>query len=125
MRARIGLAAFLNQPIIPHGHHQDCAGGLDLLAHVANEINSLGEVIWSDLTSISRSNYLTRRVAETLFVKMLSRRISVQLDESVKEIVVERPWINAGRRSGTTCLPARRSQFFRRPIRTRELRCLL
>ncbi len=87
------LAAFLNQPIIPHGHHQDCAGGLDLLAHVANEINSLGEVIWSDLTSISRSNYLTRRVAETLFVKMLSRRISVRLDESVKEIVVERPWI--------------------------------
>jgi hypothetical protein len=87
------LAAFLNQPIIPHGHHQDCAGGLDLMAHVANEINSLGEVVWSDLTSISRSNYLTRRVAETLFVKMLSRRISVQLDESVKEIVIERPWI--------------------------------
>jgi hypothetical protein len=87
------LAAFLNQPIIPHGHHQDCAGGLDLLAHVANEINSLGKVIWSDLTSISRSNYLTRRVADTLVVKMLSRRISVPLDGTVREIVVERPWI--------------------------------
>ena len=87
------LAAFLNQPIIPHGHHQDCAGGLDLLAHVANEINSLGKVIWSDLTSISRSNYLTRRVADPLVVKMLSRRISVPLDGTVREIVVERPWI--------------------------------
>ncbi len=87
------LAAFLNQPIIPHGHHQDCAIGLDLLAHVANEINSLGEVVWSDLTSISRSNYLTRRAADTLFVKMLSRRISIPLDGTVREIVVERPWI--------------------------------
>jgi hypothetical protein len=87
------LAAFLNQPIIPHGHHQDCAGGLDLLVHVANEINSLGEVIWSDMTSISRSNYLTRRVGETLFVKMLSRRITLPLDGTVEEIVIERPWI--------------------------------
>ena len=87
------LAAFLNQPIIPHGHHQDCAGGLDLLTHVANEINSLGEVIWSDMTSISRSNYLTRRVADTLFVRMLSRRIAIPVDDSVHEIVVERPWM--------------------------------
>jgi hypothetical protein len=87
------LAAFLNQPIIPHGHHQDCAGGFDLLAHVASEINSLGEVIWSDMTSISRSNYLTRREPETLFVKMLARRVAVPLDGSVQVIVVERPWI--------------------------------
>lgn len=87
------LAAFLNQPIIPHGHHQDCAGGFDLLAHVASEINSLGEVIWSDMTSISRSNYLTRRESETLFVKMLARRVAVPLDGAVQEIVVEQPWI--------------------------------
>jgi hypothetical protein len=87
------LAAFLNQPIIPHGHHQDCAGGFDLLAHVASEINSLGEVIWSDMTSISRSNYLTRREPERLFAKVLARRVTVPLDGSVQEIVVERPWI--------------------------------
>jgi hypothetical protein len=87
------LAAFLNQPIIPHGHHQDCAGGLDLLARVAADINSLGKVVWSDMTSISRSNYLTRRSGGTLIVKMLARRIVLPLDESVQEIVVERPWI--------------------------------
>ena len=90
------LAAFLNQPIIPHGHHLDCATGFDLLAHVASEINSLGEVIWSDMTSISRSNYLTRRESETLFVKMLARRVAVPLDGTVQEIVVERPWIAPG-----------------------------
>jgi hypothetical protein len=87
------LAAFLNQPIIPHGHHQDCAGGMDLLAQVAGEINGLGEVVWTDMTSISRSNYLTRRIGSTLVVKMLARRIALPLDEGVQEIVVERPWM--------------------------------
>lgn len=90
------LAAFLGQPIIPHGHHQDCAKGLDMLVAAANSINSLGKVIWTDMATISRSNYLTRRTNGTLTVKMLSRRITLPMDEDVKEIVIERPWISAG-----------------------------
>ena len=90
------LAAFLNQPIIPHGHHQDCANGLDWLSHAADSINSLGKVIWSDMTSLSRSNYLTRRVDGTLAVRMLARRITLAVDKEVKELVVERPWIADG-----------------------------
>jgi len=90
------LAAFLNQPIIPHGHHQDCSNGLDLLSNVASNINGLGKVVWSDMTSLSRSNYLTRRMQGTLAVKMLARRITLPMDEGVKEIIVERPWISDG-----------------------------
>ena len=90
------LAAFLNQPIIPHGHHRDCADGLDLLSNAANSINSLGKVIWSDMASLSRSNYLTRRANGTLTVKMLARRITIPVSGNVKEIVVERPWISTG-----------------------------
>ena len=88
------LAAFLGQPIIPHGHHQDCARGLDLLAAAANSINSLGKVVWTDMATISRSNYLTRRTNGTLVVKMLSRRITLPVSGDVKEMVIERPWIS-------------------------------
>jgi hypothetical protein len=88
------LAAFLNQPIIPHGHHQDCAKGLGLLDSAAASINGLGKVIWSDMASLSRSNYLLRRAGGTLTVKMLSRRCTIPTGGDVKEIVVERPWMN-------------------------------
>lgn len=88
------LAAFLNQPIIPHGHHQDCENGFDLLSNAANSINSLGQVIWSDMASISRSNYLTKRENGTLMVRMLSRRIVLPVDKDVRQVVVERPWIS-------------------------------
>jgi hypothetical protein len=88
------LAAFLNQPIIPHGHHQDCAKGLELLDGCAASINGIGKIIWSDMATIARSNYLTRRNGDTLTVKMLSRRCRVAVDEDVKQIVVERPWMN-------------------------------
>jgi hypothetical protein len=98
------LAAFLNQPIIPHGHHQDCENGFDLLSNAANSINSLGKVIWSDMASLSRSNYLTKRENGTLTVKMLSRRIALPVDKDVREVVVERPWISAdGKRESLVC----------------------
>src|SRR5581483_7577219 len=99
------LAAFLGQPIIPHGHHQDCSTGYDLLERVAGSINALGNVVWSDMAALSRSNYRTRRTDETLVVRMLSRRISVPAMDGVKEILVERPWIpaNAGHTEPLVC----------------------
>lgn len=91
------LAAFLNQPIVPHGHHRDCAEGLSLLAHVAREINSIGNVTWSDMTTLSRSNYQTRRSGDTLFVRMLARDVTLPApDADVRQIVAERPWISGG-----------------------------
>jgi hypothetical protein len=97
------LAAFLNQPIIPHGHHQDCANGLDLLSDVSGSINRIGKIIWSDMTTLSRSNYLLRRSNDTVVVKMLARRISLALPEGTRQIVIERPWIgsDAGRETLT------------------------
>lgn len=51
--AAISLAAFLDQPIIPVGHHDDLQGGLDLLAKVASEINSLDGVSWCSMAEIA------------------------------------------------------------------------
>ena len=87
------LAVFLGQPIIPHGHHQDCAGGLGLLEEVVTAIHELGQVTWMDTTAISRSNYLTRREGRRLTVKMLSRRVAVAVPGWATEIAVERPWV--------------------------------
>ncbi len=90
------LAAFLNQPIIPHGHHQDCARGLELLDAAALSINNLGAVTWTDMTAISHSNYLTRRENDTLIVKMLARHIALPMPAEIKQLVVERPWLADG-----------------------------
>jgi hypothetical protein len=109
------LAAFLNQPIIPHGHHQDCANGFELLASVANSINSIGKVVWTDMASLSRSNYLTKRSNGTLAVKMLARRITLPVDEGAKEIVVERPWVaDEEENESLVCLEGQKTCFSRK-----------
>lgn len=87
------LAAFLDQPIIPHGHHQDCAGGLGLVEDVVASIQGLGNVTWMDMTAMSRSNYLTKRDGDCLRVKMMARRITVPVPDGVSHVIVERPWI--------------------------------
>lgn len=92
-RGSYRLAAFLGQPIIPHGHHQDCAGGLGLVEDVVASIQGLGNVTWMDMTAMSRSNYLTKREGDCLRVKMMARRITVPVPEGVSEVIVERPWI--------------------------------
>ncbi len=88
------LAAFLNQPIIPHGHHQDCASGLGLLERTANSINALGHVEWLDMAALAESNYLTRRIDDTLVVRMLTRRASVKIPDGVARLCVQRAWLN-------------------------------
>jgi len=87
------LSGFLSQPIIPIGHHQDAAGGMELLAQVADTINRLGNVMWTDMKGIMRSNYMTKQEGKLLRIKMYSRRIIVQVPEDIDEMLVERPWI--------------------------------
>ena len=50
------LAAFLGQAIILRGHHQDLRHGIEWLDDLAEFINGLGPVTWSNLTDLSRSN---------------------------------------------------------------------
>lgn len=91
------IAAFLRQPIIPHGHHRDCAAGLDTLARSAELINGLGDIQWCDLRTLARGNYETRHEGETLFVRMLARRVSLpRLAPDIQRLIVVRPWLNAG-----------------------------
>lgn len=87
------LAAFLGQPIVIAGHHQDAANGMETLEEIAETINGFGAVRWCSLTEIARSNYTTRLDGETLSVKIGSRRILLPVPEGVREISIHRPWI--------------------------------
>jgi hypothetical protein len=94
MENNILLAAYLNQPIIPVGHHWDLAEGPDILASAAEFINGLGNVIWSDMTSIARSNYRFTTQAESMRVQVLSRKATVQVPAGVSELRVEATWLD-------------------------------
>jgi acetyltransferase-like isoleucine patch superfamily enzyme len=53
--AELVLSAYLDQPIVLYGHHQDLAGGPGALEAAADSINGLGEVRWGPLASIVRT----------------------------------------------------------------------
>ncbi len=97
------LRAFLGQPLVLYGHHDDLADGPDLLAAVAGEIDRLGDVRWMSLGEIARTNYLQRRTGSLLRVRMLSRQARLRLPEGVSEISVEMPAIH-GASEGTVSI---------------------
>ncbi len=87
-RDDLAFRALLGQPLILYGHHWDFAEGLDILAEAAKDINALGEVRWGPLGPIARSNYATRRVGETLYIRMYARGIELEVPAGVGELRV-------------------------------------
>jgi len=85
------IAALLRQPIVPMTHHQAVAEGYGLLDETASFVNSLGEVAWRDMKTISRSLYSHRQDAGTLCVRMLSKRVSVPVPAGTTQIQVQPP----------------------------------
>jgi hypothetical protein len=90
------FAAFLGQPIILVGHHDDVADGLDLLAHWATFINGMGETHWCSPESMARTNYSLRHSGADLEIEMFSRKIDLVVPEGCSRIYVRRPWLRNG-----------------------------
>ncbi len=82
-------AAYLGQPLILRGHHQDLKGGLDLFREYARAINSLGDVRWDSLAKLSRLNYRHRVEGTTLHVQPLGTRVTVEVPEGIEAIQIE------------------------------------
>jgi hypothetical protein len=82
------LAAFLGQPIIAYGHHQDCAAGLGPLAEIASVVNRWGPTTWTNLETILRGNYRTIRDGELMHVQMCSRSVHVRIPEGISHVMV-------------------------------------
>lgn len=96
------LRAFLNQPLILYGHHDDVSSGLEILEEAADRINGLGAVRWTSLASMSRSNFERRRDGSLLWVRAASRRVAVDVPDGVSEIRMSLPWCNGSAESPST-----------------------
>ena len=95
-RTEVLLAALIGQPLVIACHHYDAADGLRLVEEAATTINRLGIVEWSNLATLARANYRSRREKNTLVVRMGGRRIALSVPEGVRAIRVERPWLKNG-----------------------------
>ncbi len=97
-REDLAFRALLGQPLILHGHHGDFADGLDLLEQAAADINDLGDVRWGPLDGVAGGAYATRRLGETLLVRMYARRVSVELPDDIDtvRILTQEPLGKAG-----------------------------
>lgn len=91
-RNEVKLAAFLRQPVLLAGHHNEAQADLQLLAEFARLVNGFDDVVWASPSEISRSNYKTRRLQDTLHILAFSRRFSVLIPGDVEKLVVHRPW---------------------------------
>ena len=87
----IALRAFLDQPLVLYGHHDDLAQGLDLLAEAAARVNRLGDVEWTSVGSIALGNHAIRLEGDTAWVPTVHGRIQLQLPELVRALALEEP----------------------------------
>jgi hypothetical protein len=87
------LAAYLDQPVIPVGHHWDLAEGMGLLEKTADIMNGLGGVVWGDLATLSRCSYRRRIEDGCLWLRPYARFLRVEVPEGINEIRIEAPWL--------------------------------
>lgn len=90
-REELVIRAFLGQPIIMYGHDDLLRGGPGELERAVAEVGRLGDVRWQSLGEIARSSLATRRRGATLEVRMLSRRVVVDVPDGVAELLVRGP----------------------------------
>jgi hypothetical protein len=107
------LAAFLGQPILLAGHHQDAADQLQLLADFARVVNCLPAATWASPQDIVRSNYKEFRSGGTLFLKLYSRAVHVVAPEGVNEIFINRPWVGQESAGETLVIKSRGGELLR------------
>jgi hypothetical protein len=85
----LALRAFLGQPLIVYGHHGDLADGLEGFEQAVAEVDDLGPTRWCSLAEMAATSFETRRDGALLRVRMLSRRVRVELPEGVERVAVE------------------------------------
>lgn len=87
--AELALRAYLDQPLIFYGHHDDLADGLDVLAERSAAVNRLGKVRWGALGDLAAANLRWRLEGDLLRVRPYSRRIAVEVPAGARQVVVE------------------------------------
>jgi hypothetical protein len=86
---KVLLAAYLGQPMIIRAHHVDFRDGVERFDHIARKINALGPVIWSNMTGLSRLNYVWRLDGSTCRVRPLGSIVEYRAPRDAMAIVLE------------------------------------
>jgi hypothetical protein len=94
--AELALRAYLDQPLILYGHHDDLPDGLDLLAERSAAVNRLGDVRWGSLASLASANVRWRLEGDLLRLGPYTRQVTFDVPAEAKQIVVEPPWTEDG-----------------------------
>ena len=85
----VHLRAFLGQPVVLYGHHDLLEYGSSALESAAATINRLGDVRWSSLGGIARGAMEWRRDGSAFQLRMLGRRVAVDVPDWASEILVD------------------------------------
>jgi hypothetical protein len=83
------IAAYLGQPMILRGHHQDLKGGGGKFIEFAKFINNLGNVFWSNMTDLSRLNYQWRLKGTTAWIRPFGQKTIFKLPKEITEITID------------------------------------
>lgn len=90
--AEMRLRAYLDQPLVLYGHHDDLAPGLDLLAEAQAEIAAIAPTTtWRSLAAIARRAYETRAEGATLAVRPLANQLRVEIPAGIDTLRFEPP----------------------------------
>ncbi len=85
------LHAFLDQPVIIYLHHDDLAGGLEVMGDIATRVDRMGAVRWCSLGEMIRSSYAMHPADGVATVTMYATRVSVPVPAGIREMVIEHP----------------------------------
>lgn len=89
--AELALRAFLGQPLILYGHHEDLLHGPEALLEAAEEVNRLAPTRWCSLGEIAATNFETRRQGSHLAIRLLTRRARIEVPAGVEELSFDLP----------------------------------
>ncbi|HEY6780765.1 MAG TPA: hypothetical protein VI111_07420 [Thermoleophilaceae bacterium] len=87
----LALRALLGPPLIIYGHHEDLAGGLEVLERSVADVNRVADPRWCSLEEIARANCETRREGSLLRLRPFARQLSMSLPAGVERIALELP----------------------------------
>jgi hypothetical protein len=107
--AELRLRAYLDQPLVLYGHHDDLAPGLDLLAEAQAEVTAIAPgTAWRSLAAISRRAYETRAEGTTLAVRPLGNQLRIEVPPGVDTLRFEP---SAGPRSPRLIVDGRQFEY--------------
>lgn len=89
--AELALRAYLDQPLILYGHHDDLLDGPDALLEAVEEVNRLAPTRWCSLSEIAATSFETRLHAGHLDVRLLTRKARIEIPAEATELTIEAP----------------------------------